>query len=204
MRQIQKTLAFLFGAIASATINPAYSLPIRVGEPASTGIASPSASEHKWHIFKPSEGHFSVLMPSKPKYNSHPANPSSSINLFVSRWLDASYAVQYDDRPSKSIQLLGAEKILALTRHASLKAFHGTRISERHLQMNGYPGGEIIIARSLNRIVIMHDFLVGNRMYRLYVVRFTTNGETPDTDKFLNSFTLIPANSPDENSEKAL
>jgi len=161
--------------------------------------------ERSWKLFVSLTGHFSVLLPGRPMLKDQPMSVNDTVmHQIFCREAEASYIVQYDDRPATNIQGLGAEKILALFRDAGLRVSHGTKISERHLNLSGFPGGELVFTRPGGRKETMRDFLVGNRLYILIAVGFDTSSQTSDTDKFLNSFMLTPAKPPSGSLKKPL
>ncbi len=124
-----------------------------------------------------------------------------TLYLFHCQADNAYYFVEYADRPAKSVQLLGTEKMLSIADEGFLKANHAVPVSKHLFTLDGYPGHEIIINRYDGRKETQHTYLVGARRYTLMTIqpRDPARDQAADADKFFNSFTLLSAKTPIKN-----
>ncbi len=127
--------------------------------------------------------------------------PKETLQIFHCRVKHESYVVQYVDKDPKGIQILGPEKILSIFNDFMMKANRGSIISSRHVALGKYPGREVVTKRLSGNIETQRVYLVANRLYILTATHSPTQTETLPTnsDKFLNSFTLLTAKLPNRN-----
>jgi len=73
----------------------------------------------------------------------------------------------------------------------SVSNVHGTLLSEKNIEINGYPGREVRIDYQNGLAIIkMREYLVKNIVYMLETITETKKEANSSVDKFLNSFQL--------------
>lgn len=188
-------------ALCSAV--PASAAPVQATEPA-VHIGSPPPAVNvptivdvpKWRLFTSAEGGFSILLPSSPITETRELSASKeTLHLFHCHVKHKSYIIQYADKDPTGIRILGPEKILSILDNAIIKVSRGSVISRRHLVLGKYPGHEVIIMRLSGSRETQRTYLVANRLYILTTTYPPQQAEASptDSDKFLNSFTLLSA-----------
>jgi len=186
-------LLFLL-TLGPVCVSPAFSKPTRPAEPALHSTAPPSdLIQEKWQTFTSAAGRFSVLLPAVPSSKTiNLPSVKRSLQQFICGTDKEFYLVQYVDGSVKSIQVLGAEKMLLLADDAFLKANHAAFASKQNITLNGYPGHEIAINCYDGRKEIQRTFFIGTRCYTLITIQphDQVGGQPPDAGKFFNSFTL--------------
>lgn len=187
-------LLFLL-TLGPVCVSPAFSKPTRPPEPALHSTAPPSdLIQEKWQTFTSAAGRFSVLLPAVPSSKTiNLPSVKRSLQQFICGTDKEFYLVQYVDGSVKSIQVLGAEKMLLLADDAFLKANHAAFASKQNITLNGYPGHEIAINCYDGRKEIQRTFFIGTRCYTLITIQphDQVGGQPPDAGKFFNSFTLL-------------
>ena len=200
-----KAYRFLFLLILSlACISPVFPTPTRPAEPALHGTAPPSdLIQEKWQTFTSAAGRFSVLLPAVPVSKTiNLPSVKRSLQQFICGTDKEFYLVQYVDGSARSIQVLGAEKMLLLADNAFLKANHVVFVSKQNITLNGYPCHEIVANCYDGRKEIQRTYFVGTRRYTLITIQphDQVGEQSPDAGKFFNSFTLLP---PDDHGKNA-
>ena len=187
---MMRVLWLLCLLMAFACPLPVRAMPTRAPEAGPT-VDTP-LPQPQWRTFAPPGGRFSVLLPATPV-----ALAASRFQTYTCSVNGVRYVVQYDDRPAKIVQLLGAEKLLSVTRDAFLKTSHSKLIRETHLIRDGSPGLKIVALRPRSRQETLCAYLIGNRQYYLIVACPVGDAAAEaDADKFLASFTLTLAAPP--------
>lgn len=174
-----------------------HAVPVQGTKPAiHVGAPPPAAKVLHWRTFTSSAGRFSVLLPAAPEVKTVVLSPvKETLQQFICRTYTGFYLIQYVDRPAKEVEVLGAEKILALTDDAFAKSNHGSSISRRHFLLNGHPGHQITATRTSGSRETQCVYLVGTRHYTLVTLQRRDQVEADPTAsaKFLDSFTLLAA-----------
>ena len=204
-----KLFSLLLSALGLCSVIPASAAPVQAIEPAVHAGSPPPAVDVPnfmaapiWRIFTSAEGGFSILLPSSPITETRVlSSPKETLQLFHCRIKHESYVVQYVDKDPKGIQILGPEKILSILDDAMTKANRGSILSRRRLILGKYPGREIVTKRLSGNTETQRVYLAADRLYILTATHSPTQTETlpTDSDKFLNSFTLLPAKMPNRN-----
>ena len=204
-----KLYSLLLPAFGLCSAIPASAAPVQATEPAVHAGSPPPAVDvpnfmeaPSWRVFTSAEGGFSILLPSSPIIKTQVLSaPKETLQLFHCRVKHESYVVEYADKNPKGVQILGPEKIFSIYDDAIVKANRGSVVSSRHVALGKYPGREIVTKRLSGSIETQRVYLVANRLYILTAIHSPTQTETlpTDSDKFLNSFTLISAKTPTRN-----
>ena len=172
-------------------VNAMPTQPIELGPTANAPIP-----EFQWQTFAPPAGRFSVLLPAQPELRERVLT-TGIIYTYICKMGDIGYVVQYDDRPSKNVRILGAEKMIMIAGDTYLRTSHSKLISKSHLTRNGYPGTKMIALRLNGKQEIICAYLAENRIYHLIAIYSAGDAEAEaNANKFLNSFTLTSATPP--------
>jgi hypothetical protein len=148
-----------------------------------------------WTATASSEGGFSVSMPGKATVGSKaittPFGPVQMHFWSVERGRDAAFLVAYSDYPEQFAFEKGADALLDISRDGTVSNLHGQLLKETRVTLNGYPGREIRVTVLDGKGVFRHRmFLAGHRLYQLGVATKPTEVESPEIDRFFNSFKL--------------
>jgi hypothetical protein len=158
-----------------------------------------------WLQFK-SDG-YSVLFPVKPTSDiktipSELGELKMNINMY-----DASKSGKKDDNlvymsmsteyPESAIKSDMKEKLPILFRNAvdgSVKSVNGKLMSEKEIEIDGYPGREIKVDfKDGLAIINARYYLVKNRMYVVQTITFTDRFPNESQGRFISSFRLQSA-----------
>lgn len=201
-------LLLVFGLCSAI---PASAAPVQAAEPAVHAGSPPPAVDvpnfmeaPSWRVFTSAEGEFSILLPSSPTIETQVLSaPKETLQFFHCHVKHESYLVlvRYADKDPKGLQSLEPEKILSIFDNAIIKANRGSILSRRHFMLGKYHGREIVTKRLSGNIETQRVYLVANRLYILTAIDSPAQTETlpADSDKFFNSFTLLPAKLPNRN-----
>jgi hypothetical protein len=167
-------------------------------------VCNSPASAQQWIEYRPAGEGFRVEMPQAPQVTSrvlqHKIGPLSLIEAEVD-YPDRSFAVTYLDMPKDKIKsaVKNAESILDGARDGAIggMTIDGNKAvlrSEQRLNVNGYPGREIISdITALNLVSVMRIVLVQNRQYTVFFSGFAGSETKSEVSRFMNSFVILQA-----------
>ena len=199
----------LLSAVGLCSAVPASAAPVQAAEPA-IHVGSPPPAVNvptftlvpNWRIFTSAEGGFSILLPSSPTIETQvlPAS-KETLQFFHCHVKHQSYIVECVDKDPQGTRILGPEETLSVFAAAVMNASRGSVISKRQLALGKYSGREVVMKRHSGSLEAQRIYLVANRIYLLTATYSPaqTGTLTTDADKFLNSFTLLPAKLPKRN-----
>ena len=199
----------LLSGLGLCSAIPALAAPVQAAEPAiHVGLPPPIvnvptfALVPNWRVFTSAEGGFSILLPSSPTIETQvlPAS-KETLQFFHCHVKHQSYIVECVDKDLQGTRTLGPEEILSIFTAAVVNASRGSVISKRQLTLGKYPGREVVIKRHSGSLETQRFYLVADRFYLLTATYSPAQAGTltTDADKFLNSFTLLPAKLPKRN-----
>lgn len=194
-RLVQAGLPSLFALTILSIGQPAPAQPQQVptGQQAPTRQPSP-ATQSIWKLFSSSVGKFSILMPGTPIERRQPQSGEvQSMSYSVEREGEAAYLVTYSDFPSELILRTDPNQLFDGGRDEALKRAKGTLISERSVNLNGFPGRDLKIEAPQGLIIHNRIYLVNQRMYQIIVVSPGTKARflTKSIEGYLSSFKLL-------------
>ena len=149
-----------------------------------------------WVSFKSAEGRFSVGMPKTPtpavkdvdsalgKLQLYSFTASSSTTFYLACYGD------YPTEPGSDRQTV----VLDLVRDGVVKGIEGEFIAEKVISIDGHPGREFTAQKALDgveNIFTWRVYLVGRRLYQVAAVTAASSANSPEIQKFLNSFRLM-------------
>lgn len=150
------------------------------------------AQHNVWKTFTSADRHFSVLFPKTPTQSSQPlhfGNRKTGTAYYISVDTDngkTTYFVTYTDLPPDV-----AAKTAVAVRQGTENGFapRTTILSNEVSDLDGVPG-RAITAADAEYNYKAHDFMVGNRFYRLCVT--TAKGDTATkANRFMDSFRIL-------------
>ncbi len=149
-----------------------------------------------WRDFTSTEGKFSVRMPGEPKAENNTITTDSGeivIHLFGVPIGNTDYIVAYSDYPAELVNSKGAAGILESARDGAINNTKGTLISDETIELNGFPGMMLVVGSpDGNGIAQAKIFLVGNRLYQVFVAAEKDTAFSEENLAFLDSFQFTP------------
>lgn len=155
-----------------------------------------------WTEFNPT-GDFSVNMPGQPQHKTQDTYSNVGtlrLNIYSYQPSDSKkdnlvYMIMYSDYPEGSVTSDNKESLPVFFRNAvdgAVRNVNGVLLSEKDIEIQGYPGKEIQIGYQGGVIIInMRQYLVKNRTYILQVMTPKEKQDNEFTTKFFESFKLI-------------
>lgn len=115
---------------------------------------------------------------------------------FIVEQSTTAYSVAYTDYPEDLVQTSSAESLLAGGRDGAVANVNATLLDEHSISLKGHPGIEFeaqaMAGQSPRQVFFSARFyLVDQRLYQMIVVTQDRIASSADTQKFLNSFTLL-------------
>jgi hypothetical protein len=150
------------------------------------GCNKPKAiSASLWREYTSPEGRFSVLLPGEPT-PSEVAGGFKGVKATIPEPL-INFVVYYSDSPTKP----NPQKYFDNFKNEIMpKEFARAKlVREADIQINGNPGHEfILLMTDTNGFLFRRIYFVGNRLYILSVAGSGWKDQTPDSQKFFDSF----------------
>lgn len=155
-------------------------------------LAASSARAEKWNTLKYPEDGFRALFPSTPKLDQSEKNAetgSIKLSSYCSQVDQTSLCVAVIDQGAQATNM-DTDTLFERARLSVYAVPNTHKISETQQSLDGNKGVEIVTenetTHSINRI-----YEVGETLYQT-VVAYPRNTKYADSDKFLDSFHLIP------------
>ncbi|NJP04393.1 MAG: hypothetical protein HC837_01540 [Chloroflexaceae bacterium] len=169
--------------------------PTETDEPEENGGSSATGSED-WIEFSSEEGGFTVMMPGTPEEGSQDVGTDAGqMGLATYQFTTdaAAYTVMFSDFPEDMIGAVDPQELLLGGQEGALTSLDGELISEREVDLDGYPGREIVAEAQvggIDAILKGRFYLVDNRLYQTLVIGQQDAVDEEDIDYFLDSFSL--------------
>ncbi len=148
--------------------------------------------QSNWEVYESSEGAFSVLVMGMPDLDNTEIDIIfGSVTLYMFIWdkTDIVYMIAYADYPEEVVSYSNPEDMLNAAKEGALENVQGEIISERNIELKGYPGKEIVISAKVEKaIATVHLYMVKNRLYQVLVITTEDDPQEDNALKFLNSF----------------
>jgi hypothetical protein len=152
-----------------------------------------------WKEFSPPGGRFRIEMPGKPEFKNLPAVAGVPLRMWMVELKspNSAFAVEYGDIPPGQLNLIPVEQRFMGARQGMLANTPNSEVvSEKALTLKGHPGREFVLRIRGHGQMIVHTYLVGNRFFVLLAGGDRFGPNSPDVQKFLNSFQLQEAAPP--------
>lgn len=146
--------------------------------------------EFDWRELTSNDGGFSVLMPSKPRYEERSLAdaPGVTMHLWSAHAAKSVFGVGYADYPVAGTRLLDA------TRDALVANIRGRLLEEKPITSNGLAGLELT-AESDDRVLQARLLLSGTRLFQLVALgpKKDLRNAAEEVDLFLSSLRPLAA-----------
>ncbi|MBM3836024.1 MAG: hypothetical protein FJ403_22720 [Verrucomicrobia bacterium] len=160
------------------------------------GCEPPQDSLANWKPFSPPGGKFTVLLPSTPVEQIPKTNTGLEAKKYhiVSTMSNISgLAIAYADQPGRVDVQIEPKKLFDSLRAQAEADLRGQLISESEITLQGrYPGRELKLAVPGGFTALQKTYLVNRRLYSLIVVAGSKGLDSPEAQKFFNSFQVLP------------
>jgi hypothetical protein len=147
-----------------------------------------------WQEFTGPEGDFTILLPGIPKEEVQVVNSEAgdiTVHLFNVPLGSFAYVVAYSDYPADLVANMGAEKLLDGARDGAVSNTRGKLLDESPVEIDGFPGRFLkVLSPDGTGLAQARMFLVGNRLYQIFVASPKSDQDSEDIQKYLDSFTL--------------
>jgi hypothetical protein len=155
-------------------------------------LAAAAQPEPDWVKVAPADKAFSVLFPDTPEKQTDkidtPTGPIEVIAYALKPEKDRpAYLLSYSEFPAHHNKLT-AEQRLDKARASALASTKGKLQSEKKLTLQGNPGRELLIVGKDKEHLRTQIYVVGNRVYQLFVVGPADQVGAKDAVKFFDSF----------------
>jgi hypothetical protein len=154
-------------------------------------MAQPAAV---WTELVPDDKSFAVLLPGTPKKQTKEVKTPQG-TLTITTWVlepekdGPAYLVSYSELPGGPHKLT-AEQRLDQARDGAVASTKGKIQSEKKMTLQGHPGRDLLILTKDKQHLHTRLFVVGARLYQLFVVGTAAQVASKDTAKFFDSFKL--------------
>jgi hypothetical protein len=150
----------------------------------------------EWKEFTSSEGGFSVSMPGAPQEETQTVPTAAGdieLHTFLVDQGASGYFVGYFDVPSELLAASDPGTLLNGGIQGAFGNIDGNIENQRDITLNGFPGIEASGTFSFEGetgTIKARAYLVNERVYQIYAAVQGTGGQSPDIDRFLDSFKL--------------
>jgi hypothetical protein len=135
-------------------------------------------------------------MPGEPKDEINTIQTDSGqivIHLFGVPIGDTDYIVAYSDYPAELVNEKSPQGVLDSAREGALNNTKGKLLSEQPIELNGFPGRLLVVESPDGKGVAQAKlFLVGNRLYQVFVAALKDKAYTEENQAYLDSFQIMP------------
>ena len=138
------------------------------------------------------DGHFSIMMPGTPSYESQDVQLQGPDKAHMNEWYveledhNVSYMLMYNDYPPNYANGAPADMLIKFREGATADK---TLISDQIISLNGVPGRAFTTKDKDGWFYDVHHFFLNKRLYQLIIV--TAPGHTAlYRDEFMNSFQI--------------
>jgi hypothetical protein len=159
-------------------------------------VGCKSSQQGEWRKYIANDGSYSILFPASPTEIVVPMDtPYGQVNTYHTKldFDDFSYEVSFNDLPAALVQSTSPDSLLDWTRDFIVNSLDGNLVFEKDISLQGYPGKEIKINSESPKyppLIATRLYLVGSRMYAIYVAPLTKREFDDNAQKFFDSFIL--------------
>jgi hypothetical protein len=163
--------------------------------PLMLGAAQPENLPQGWRVFTSKEGSFSVKLPGAPeerKQRVTTATTTLDVYLFLveAKEEGAAYVVSYSDLPADEVKPGAENKRLDLARDGAVEKARGKLRSEKKIELDGFPGRELVIETPKDVVIRMRLYAVKQRLYQAMAMGPGGFAQSKDATLFLDSLRL--------------
>ncbi len=149
------------------------------------------APDASWKEFRHENGRFTVLFPGTPKEDTQSAPTAIgpiAVHFFTVESPEGMMAVAYSDFPAELIRRGNVDKMLDGARDGAVANVGGKLVEEKKAGLWDAPGRELLVKVKDSAFCRCRLYLVKNRLYQVHVLGNRERVESPEADKFFNSF----------------
>jgi hypothetical protein len=148
-----------------------------------------------WKVLTSKDGDFAAAFPGSPiekKQRVKTATGELEVAVFVlERKDDSIFVVSYSDMPLSEVKTGTEEKRLDFAREGAVSNARGKLRSEKKIDMDGFPGRELVIETEKDIVIRMRVFAVRQRLYQAMAMGPGRFYQSKDAGTFLDSLRLI-------------
>jgi len=148
----------------------------------------------EWTRYDSEAGRFSVLFPGPPETREAPLDTEvGQLTLYATLYeqRDKVFTIMYGDYPESFVTQSDPADILEGGVEGMVASKQGTKLQDRNISIDGYPGREIVYRNPNPDITVKARlFMVQNRLYMVMQMTRSAQFSHHEADKFLDSFTL--------------
>lgn len=170
---------------------PAHAKPPAKAAPAAKAPKA-AAVPAGWKQMVSETGAYSLVFPGEPAPQDLTDNQGKFLATMYVLELDGgnvAYMSSYSDLPLERTTA-GPDQILSDARDGALKSAQGTLASEKKINLDGFPGRELVILTPNGMKSYVRVFLVKSRLYQAMGVMPTDKVDEKQVRTFLDSFRL--------------
>jgi hypothetical protein len=148
---------------------------------------------YEWQQVQSPDSHFRISFPGNPIASQTSDTAIESGSKFESYRLAVSpahgvlYALVWWENPAQKGK--SANELFADFRNCDIKLFHGKIVSEKNVDVQGYPAKDTLLAAN-GQLVVNRVIRVGPRVYSLWVSDSPWHMGRGDVKRFLSSLSL--------------
>jgi hypothetical protein len=160
--------------------------------PNSSSSPASSSALADWIEYRSAEGGFTVLLPGEPEVNTQLTDTDAgSVELTMALTEMDNYAagVSFNDIPAAA--QADPDALLQGGRDGAAANLNGTVISDKPIELNGYPGIEFVVETPGDLQYVARVFIVNDRLYQVLFLAAKDDIERFDVQAFFDSFTLL-------------
>ena len=148
-----------------------------------------------WKTFAPDGGRFAVALPGTPTKSQQQVKTATGqldVTVYVLETKQAvTYLVTHSDLPAADVKAGTEDRRLDFARDGAVTNARGKLRGEKRVELDGYPGRDLIIETDRDLVIRMRVYAVGRRLYQVSAVGPGALVHGRDTGLFLDSFRLV-------------
>lgn len=147
-----------------------------------------------WTSFTSPEGRFTVQMPTKPSIevkDTDTAQGTLPLHLFSASNTTGYFLVTYNDYPN--VDSSNVQAALEAGQKGGVESLGGELLSTHKIALGNNPGLEFSVKKISEGSEVFANarmYFVGHRLYQILVLAYKEHADSPEIQKFLNSFQL--------------
>jgi hypothetical protein len=145
-----------------------------------------------WIEYRSDEGGFTLLLPGEPEVNTQLTDTDAgSVELTMALTEMSNYAagVSFNDIPAGA--QADPDTLLQGGRDGAAANLNGAVISDKPIELNGYPGLEFVVETPNNLHYVARIFIVNDRLYQVLFLAARDDIAQFDVQAFFDSFKLL-------------
>ena len=159
-------------------------------------LALACGGPESWTTVTSDDASFRVEMPGRAEHARKalgtPAG-QAPIEMWVQQRSDRSFLAGYTEYPESIRQHFDEDALLDSARDGAVERVRGKLLKDAPRELAGVKGRRIEIAAEGGSVRVRGDFFVqGRRLYQVLATTTPKDADSPDVQRFLDSFVLLP------------